>query len=174
MSIIDVSSADGWLFQITPILGESMGHYLGRFRRANCLTQSALAELILIDARVLRGLEMPSLGQPLNAEQLKKLACFLRVSETQLAEMLPPGRSQLHLTTRLCSQCYGDAPIHQRAWQRAGVEQCDRHNTLLLTACPACRTVFRLPALWENGCCEQCWLPFAQMHEFKASSNQTD
>jgi hypothetical protein len=169
MSMID--APEGWLFQITPIFGESLGHYLGRFRRANCLTQSALAELILIDARLLRGLEMPSLGHPLNAEQLNKLACGLQLSEAQLAAMLPPARSQLHLTTRLCPQCYTDAPIHRREWQRAGVEHCDRHNAPLLTACPACLTAFRLPALWENGCCDRCWLPFAQMHPLKANLN---
>lgn len=162
MSIID--APDGWIFRLAPIEGESLGHYLGRFRRANCLSQSALAELVLIDARLLRGLEMPSLGQQLNAEQLKKLSYFLGFSETQLAAMLPLVRSQLHLATRLCPKCYTDEPIHRREWQRAGVEQCDRHNVPLLTACPACRTTFRLPALWENGCCDRCWLPFPQMH----------
>ena len=172
MSIIDVP--DGWIFQIAPHPGESLGHYLGRFRRANCLSQSALAELMLIEARVLRGLEMPSLGQPLNAEQLKKLACFLRLSKTQLAEMLPLGRSQLHLATRLCAQCYADAPSHRREWQRAGVERCDRHDVPLLTNCPACRTAFRLPALWENGCCDRCWLPFPQMNPCNSHLHQLD
>ncbi|MBD1847766.1 TniQ family protein [Cyanobacteria bacterium FACHB-63] len=162
MSMID--APDGWIFQLAPILGESLGHYLGRFRRANCLSQSALAELVSIDARLLRGLEMPSLGQPLNVEQLKKLAYFLGLSESNFAEMLPPVRSQLHLTTRLCSKCYANEPIHRQAWQCTGVEQCDRHDAPLLTACPACGTAFRLPALWENGCCEQCWLPFREMH----------
>lgn len=169
MSIIDPFN-DGWMFQIAPMPGESLGHYLGRFRRANCLSQSALAELVLIDARLLRGLEMPSLGQPLTTEQLKKLCSFLRLSEAQLAAMLPPVRSHLHLATRLCPECYADALIHRREWQCAGVKQCDRHDTPLLTACPACGTVFRVPALWESGCCERCWLPFQQMH----SPNQAD
>jgi len=159
---------DGWMFQIAPVSGESLGHYLGRFRRANCLSQSALAELVLIEARVVRGLEMPSLGQPLNANQSKQLCLFLSLSTTELAEMLPPERSQLHLATRLCPECYAGAPIHRREWQRVEVERCDRHNAPLLTACPGCGSAFRLPALWENGWCEQCWLPFAQMHPFKA------
>ncbi|WP_202815252.1 TniQ family protein [Leptolyngbya sp. NIES-2104] len=163
---------DGWIFQIAPLRGESLGHYLGRFRRANCLSQSALAELMLMDARLLRGLEMPSLGQPLNAEQLKKLVCFLRLSETELAAMLPPVRSQLHLATRLCPKCYAEEPIHRQAWQRTEVKHCDRHNAPLLTACPACYTTFRLPALWENGCCECCWLPFHQMHPFDSDLHQ--
>ena len=163
MSIIEPLN-EGWIFQLTPVAGESLGYYLGRFRRANCLSQSALAELVVIDARVLRGLEVPSLGQPLTADQSKKLCLFLKLSETQLVEMLPPIRSQLHLPTRLCPKCYADEPIHRQAWQRAEVEQCECHNEPLLTACPACRTTFRLPALWENGCCEQCWMPFREMH----------
>lgn len=163
---------DGWLFQLAPILGESLGHYLGRFRRANCLSQSALAELVLIEVRVLRGLETPSLGQPLAREQLNRLSSFLRLSETELSAMLPPARSQLHLTTRLCPQCYANKPIHRQEWQRTGVEQCDHHNAPLLTACPACRATFRLPALWENGCCECCWLPFHQMHPFDSDLHQ--
>ncbi len=164
MSIVDSLNSDGWMFQISPMAGESLGHYLGRFRRANCLSQSALAELVSIEARRLRGLEMPSLGQPLNANQVKKLCSFLGVSETQLAAMLPPVRSQLYLATRLCPKCYADVPIHRREWQGGGVEQCEYHAAPLLTTCPACGTAFRLPALWGNGCCEQCWLPFREMH----------
>lgn len=167
----DPSNSEGWIFRVAPMFGESFGHYLGRFRRANCLSQGGLAELVSIEARLIRGLETPSMGQPLNTAQVKRLIALLELSETQLTEMLPPVRSQLHLTTRLCPQCYADAPIHRQEWQRAGVEQCDRHHVPLLAACPACRTVFRLPALWENGSCEQCWLPFAQMQEFKAPSN---
>ncbi len=156
-------NCDSWIFQMAPISGESVGHYLGRFRRANCLSRSGLAELVSIEVRLLRGLEMPSIGQPLNAIQVEKLSAFLGLSELQLTEMLPGVRSQIHLVTRLCPKCYEDTPIHQNAWQRAGVEQCDRHNAPLLTACPVCGIAFRLPALWENGCCEQCWLPFQKM-----------
>jgi hypothetical protein len=161
---MDLLNGQGWIFQLPPVPGESLGHYLGRFRRANCLSQSALADLVAINVRLLRGLEMPSLAQSLNTEQLRRLSAFLHLSETQLGEMLPPVRSQLHLTIRLCPKCYADVPVHCRAWQQAGVEQCDCHNAPLLTACPACGTAFRLPALWENGCCSQCWLPFQKMH----------
>jgi transcriptional regulator with XRE-family HTH domain len=81
---------DGWMFQITAIPGESLGHYLGRFRRANCLSQSGLAELVLIDVQLLRGLEKPSFGQLLSANQLKRLCSFLGLTETQFLEMMPP------------------------------------------------------------------------------------
>ncbi len=171
MSIIEPLNSEGWIFQITPMPGESIGHYLGRFRRANCLTQSGLAELVSIEVRLLRGLEMPSMGQPLNAAQVEKLTALLGLSELQLSEMLPQARSQLYLATRLCSKCYGEMPIHQNDWQRAVIAQCARHQHPFLTACPACHTALRRPALWENGCCEQCWLPFQQMHPSDSARN---
>jgi len=46
--MIDPSNSEGWIFRVAPMSGESFGHYLGRFRRANCLSQSGLAELVLI------------------------------------------------------------------------------------------------------------------------------
>jgi TniQ len=162
--MIDALNTEGWIFQITPMPGESIGHYLGRFRRANCLSQSAFAEILSIEVRLVRGLEMPSLGQPLNADQLRKLLVLLELPDAQLAEMLPQARSHLHLSTRLCPNCYADKPIHQTAWQQAMIEQCEIHQEPFLTVCPACFTGFRLPALWENGSCEQCWLPFSQMN----------
>jgi hypothetical protein len=172
MLMIDPPNGEGWIFQVAPMPSESFGHYIGRFRRANCLSPIALADLVSIDARLVRGWEMPSLGQPISAEQLRKLSVLLRLSEAQLTEMLPGARSQTYLATRLCPRCYGEVPIHRNDWQRAAVEQCDRHHEPLLTACPACCSGFRLPALWENGCCERCWLPFQQMHLFSPKLNQ--
>ncbi|MBD2020631.1 hypothetical protein H6F43_10595 [Leptolyngbya sp. FACHB-36] len=43
---------EGWIFQIAPVLGESFGHYLGRFRRANCLSRVGLAEWMTTDVRI--------------------------------------------------------------------------------------------------------------------------
>jgi transcriptional regulator with XRE-family HTH domain len=153
----------GWLFQVAPEVGESFDHYLGRFRRANCLSRAGLAELMAIETLTVRGWETPSLDRPPRAENLKKVAELMRVSEAELLVMLPVARSELHLETRLCPLCYDEMPIHQNQWQRATVDQCDRHNHPLLRSCPACGSGFRLPALWESGCCERCWLPFRDM-----------
>ncbi|MBE9098372.1 hypothetical protein [Vacuolonema iberomarrocanum] len=35
-----------WLFQVTPYLEESFSHFLGRFRRANCLSSAQLSPLL--------------------------------------------------------------------------------------------------------------------------------
>jgi hypothetical protein len=162
----------GWVFQIAPEPGESFGHYLGRFRRANCLSRSGLAAWMNTDERTVRGWEMPSWGQPLSAVQLATVAGLLGLSVPQLVAMLPAERTKIHVATRLCSACYAATPIHQQDWQRAELLQCVAHEQPFLTACSGCGAVFRVPALWENGCCERCWLPFGAMDHRRL--NQAD
>jgi transcriptional regulator with XRE-family HTH domain len=166
-SLNSLSEGQSWIFQIPPEPGESFGHYLGRFRRANCLSRSGLAELMALDSTTVRGWETPSLDRPPRGEQLKKVSALIGVSEAELLEMLPGERSQVYLETRLCPACYTDNPIHQKHWQQVKVTQCDRHHNNFLTVCPDCGTSFRLPALWENGCCERCWLPFRDMQPLR-------
>lgn len=157
----------GWLFQVAPEIGESFDHYLGRFRRANCLSRAGLGEILGIETLTVSGWEMPSLNRPPRAEHLKKVSALVGVSEVELLSMLPVERSELHLETRLCPFCYGETPIHQNQWQQAKVDQCDRHDYPLLNCCPACGSGFRLPALWESGSCERCWLPFRDMRLYR-------
>lgn len=162
----------GWLFQLAPVSGESFGHYLGRFRRANCLSRVGLAAFMAIEIQIVRGWEMPSYGQPLSPTQLARISGLLGLSVVELLAMLPTERSNLQFATRLCPACYTRRPIHQRDWQCAELTQCECHHQPFLTACPECGTGFRLPALWENGCCERCWLPFEAMQPL--SRDQTD
>ncbi len=159
----DLDERSGWLFQIVPVPGESFGHYLGRFRRANSLSRVGLAAFMAIDVRIVRGWEMPSYGQPMSLPQLTQVSDLLGLSVAELMAMLPGERRQLHLATRLCPACYADTPIHQRDWQRAELTQCECHQQPFLTACPGCGMTLRLPTLWEYGCCERCWLPFSEM-----------
>jgi transcriptional regulator with XRE-family HTH domain len=163
MSISGDREGQGWIFQLAAERGESFDHYLGRFRRANCLSRAGLGELLGIETLTVSGWEMPSLDRPPRAEQLKKVSALVGISEAELTAMLPVARSDLHLETRLCPFCYGETPIHQSQWQQAKVEQCDRHASPFLSCCSACGSGFRLPALWESGCCERCWLPFGDM-----------
>jgi hypothetical protein len=172
MSMSESPEGEGWIFQIAPVLGESFGHYLGRFRRANCLSRVGLAEWMTTDVRIVRGWEMPSCGQPLSAAQLAKISTLLGLSEAQLVAMLPAERSKTQVATRLCPKCYVHTPIHQQDWQRAELTLCASHEQPFLTACSGCSTVFRVPALWENGCCERCWLPFGEMDHHRC--NQAD
>lgn len=43
-----------WLFEFEPLPGESLSHFLGRFRRPNHLTPSSLGQLAGIGAVVAR------------------------------------------------------------------------------------------------------------------------
>lgn len=163
MSISEWEDGGGWLFEIAPVPGESFGHYLGRFRRANCLSRVGLAAFVAVDVRIVRGWEMPSYEQPVNSVQLTRVAPLLGLTVAEVVAMLPEARSQRHLATRLCPTCYSETPVHRNAWQRAGVNQCECHQQPLLAACPGCQVLFRLPALWERGCCDRCLLPFDEM-----------
>ena len=43
VSMIEVDEIQSWLFQIEPRSGQSLSHFLGRFRRSNDLTPGGLA-----------------------------------------------------------------------------------------------------------------------------------
>ncbi len=159
-----MNQANGlWLFQVAPHPDESFGHFLGRFRRANELSRAGLAELLSVPTTTVQAWETPSRRSLPTEAQLAMLSALSGVSLTCLKQLLPPDTCSIHLSTRLCPSCYGEAPFHHQRWQQAGSDRCKTHSTLLLTACPACQSPFRLPALWEDGCCERCWLPFSQM-----------
>lgn len=154
-------AGDSWVFRVKAYNGESLGHFLGRFRRANELSHKAIADHLGVRVQWVQAWETPSLRRnptPLHRMALSKLT---EVDAKQLAKMLPP--SDLHLQTRLCPACYAEAPIHRVAWQQKGVDRCLRHQLGLLSQCPECETSFRTPALWEEGCCERCGLGFNEM-----------
>lgn len=164
-----------WIVRVQPETGESLSHYLGRFRRANVLSQRQLTQLItqpqgddtkdnVSNQRALVQMwETPSRQRQPTTEQLERLSQITEVEMAQLENLLPPKASARYLATRLCSQCYQEKPIHRQSWQIAANASCLEHNCLLLRECPACKSAFRLPSLWEIGRCERCWLPFVEM-----------
>lgn len=154
---------ESWVFRVVAYPGESLGHFLGRFRRANGLSPKVLADHLGVRVEWVQAWEIPS--RRCNPTPLQQIALskLVEVSPQQLAQMLPP--EPWHLETRLCPACYAEIPVHQTAWQKAGKQKCDRHACKLLSACPVCHTGFRRPAFWEEGCCEYCGLPFNQMQD---------
>ncbi len=52
--LADKHEVQPWLFPIEPLKGKSFNHFLGRFRRRNHLTPSALGQLAGIGAVVAR------------------------------------------------------------------------------------------------------------------------
>jgi hypothetical protein len=156
---------ESWVFRVKQGEGESLGHYLGRFCRANYLSYKALGEHLGVRIEWVQAWESPSWRLNPSKLQLIALSKLVEVDPQRLAEMLPP--TPLHLSTRLCAACYGETPVHRAKWQRAGQETCERHQLHLLSACPKCRTGFRTPALWDSDRCEHCDLTFRQMRSYE-------
>jgi len=161
---------ESWVFRVKAELGESLGHYLGRFRRANNLGYKALAEHLGVRVEWVQAWESPSRRRNPTELQLMALSKLVEVEPKQLTKMLPPIR--LHLQTRLCGACYAETPIHRSIWQKVDLKVCERHGLEFLSACPVCGTGFQLPSLWENGQCETCELPFSQMQTYQQPSRK--
>jgi transcriptional regulator with XRE-family HTH domain len=145
----------------TFIYKHTLGHFLGRFRRANVLSHKAVAEHLGIHVDWVRDWESPSRRRNPTSLQLIALSKMTDVDLKLLTQMLPP--EPLHLETRLCPSCYAEVPVHRSQWQSATTNHCGLHSMPLLSACSGCGAGFRTPALWESDCCEQCGLAFAQM-----------
>lgn len=157
------SGIQPWLFQIEPYEGESLSHFLGRFRQQNHLTPSGLGQLAGIGAVVARW-ERFHLNPSPSAQEFEALAKVVGVSAERLTEMLPPKGGGMQWTPiRLCGACYGETPCHRMEWQYKSVWKCDRHQLKLLSKCPKCEAPFKMPAVWEDGVCYRCQTPFAEM-----------
>jgi TniQ len=152
-----------WLFQVEPYEGESLSHFLGRFRRPNHLTPSGLGQLASIGAVVARW-ERFHLNPFPSEQELAALALVVGVSATQLREMLPPqGVSMKCTPIRLCPDCCAEKPYHRIEWQYQAVWKCDRHDRKLLAKCPNCGAKFKSPSPWEAASCHRCGLPFGNL-----------
>lgn len=156
---------ESWVFRVVPAPGESLGHFLGRFRRANQLSHKAIADHLGVRVKWVEDWEIASKRRNPTELQLIALSKLVEVDPKQLAKMLPPAR--LHLQTRLCAACYAETPVHQAVWQRSGKVGCDRHGVRLLSVCPVCKHGFRTPALWKDEHCEGCGLAFGQMQSYQ-------
>lgn len=168
--------SESWIFRVDVFPGESFSHFMGRFRRANDLSQKVVADHLGVSVKWVIAWESPSRRR--NPTHLQQIALWklTDVDPMQLAEMLPP--EQLHLQTRLCGVCYAKVPIHRVIWQRTGWSECEacvldfKKANRLLTACPACNAGFRSPSLWEEGVCAQCGLVFGLMQEYQKSGDR--
>ncbi len=159
--------SQGWVFRVKAYPGESLGHFLGRFRRENQLSHKAIADHLGIRVAWVMAWDAPSRRRNPTPLQLIALGKLVDLKPKQLALMLPC--EPLHLQTRLCAVCYGETPVHRVAWQKATTSRCDRHQLRLLSACSGCGTGFRTPALWEDGRCFCCSLSFSQMATLQQS-----
>ncbi|WP_375510937.1 TniQ family protein [uncultured Nostoc sp.] len=157
------SSETPRFFQVEPLEGESLSHFLGRFRRANYLTATQLGKLTGIGAVISRW-EKFYLNPFPTTQELEALAAVVEVKVDRLIEMLQPlGVTMKLRPIRLCGACYQESPCHRIEWQFKEKMKCHRHKLCLLTKCTNCERPFPIPADWAQGECPHCFLPFATM-----------
>jgi transcriptional regulator with XRE-family HTH domain len=157
------SSVEPWLFQVEPYPQESFSHFLGRFRRANHLSSAHLAAMLGARSYVVSYWESPSRQRRPSPAQLQQLSQLTGVARARLQLMWSSSDVPLHWPTRLCPDCYAEAPWHQFTWQLANRPGCGLHQRPLLSQCPRCRHAFQLPSYWVTGQCDCCQRPFTQM-----------
>ena len=156
-----------WLLSIELIPGESLSHFLGRVRRRNHLSCSALGQLAGIGGVISRWEKFYHNPFPSDAE-LMALGELLDVDLATLRMMLPTLSDKMMCSPiRLCGACYGESSYHRLEWQYQSTGGCDRHQLRLLSKCRNCQAKFPIPALWEDGCCDRCRLPFVEMIEWQ-------
>ncbi|PAX60393.1 helix-turn-helix domain-containing protein [Brunnivagina elsteri] len=160
-----------WLFEIEPLEGESLSHFLGRFRRANDLTPSGLGQAAELGGAIAYGGALPiarwekfRFNPPPSRQQLESLAKVVGVDADRLEQMLPPTGVRMNLEPiRLCAACYVESPCHKIEWQFKETQGCQHHSLSLLSECPNCGARFKVPALWVDGWCHRCFTLFAEM-----------
>ena len=101
-------------------------------------------------------------------QQLEALAVVVGVDVDRLVQMLPPAGVGMKMEPiRLCAACYTEFPCHKIEWQLKVIQGCERHNLSLLSECPNCGARFKVPALWVDGCCQRCFMTFADMTKYQ-------
>ncbi len=165
---MEATEIQPWLFRVQPYEGESLSHFLGRFRRENELTPSCLGKAAGIGAVVARW-EKFHLNPFPSRRELEALAAVVGVEAETLAQMLPTGVRMNHSPIRLCGACYAHEPCHRIEWQFKTTAGCDRHQLRLLSECPKCKARFPIPTKWVQGACGQCFMGFVEMAKYQKS-----
>ncbi|MDZ8069696.1 MAG: TniQ family protein [Nostoc sp. DedQUE08] len=151
---------------LEPYEGESISHYFGRFRRHElvCISSPANLSKAAGIGPVLARWEKFRFNPFPTQEQLAAIGKLIGLEADRLTEMLPPKGEKMKLEPiRLCAACYTDQPYHRIEWQFQSTAGCKRHKLRLLSKCPGCQETFVIPALWEKGECQRCYMPFKTM-----------
>ncbi len=155
-----------WLTKVEPFEGESISHFLGRFRRAKgnrFSAPSGLGEVAGLGAILARWEKFYFSPFP-TPQELEKLATVVMLDVDRLREMFPyQGMVTQIKPIMLCGMCYQEAPYHRLQWQDKKKRGCDLHKVKLLSKCPNCGTSFSVPSLWKDGRCDRCHLSFTKM-----------
>lgn len=168
---MEATEIQPWFFQVEPYPGESLSHFLGRFRQANELTSTGLGKSAGLGGAIAYGGALPiarwekfRFNPPPSRQQLEALAKVVGVDADRLQQMLPPAGVGMKMEPiRLCAACYAESPCHKIEWQLKVTQGCQDHHLSLLSECPNCGARFKVPALWADGWCHRCFLPFREM-----------
>jgi hypothetical protein len=57
--------------------------------------------------------------------------------------------------------------IQQIEWQFKVTQGCQHHHLSLLSECPNCGARFKVSALWIDGWCHWCFIPFSEMVSYQ-------
>lgn len=164
---MEVAEIQPWLFQIAPLEGESLSHFLGRFRRTNDLTPTGLGKAAGLGGAIARW-EKFRFNPPPSRKQLEALAKVVGVDADRLAQMLPPtGVGMKMKPIRLCAACYAQSPCHKNEWQFKVTQGCASHKLTLLSECSNCGARFKIPALWADSWCQRCFMNFVEMTKYQ-------
>lgn len=87
------SAEESRFFEVEPLEGESISHFLGRFRRQNYLTTAQLGKLTGLGAVISRW-EKFYLNPFPTQQELEALAAVVEVDADKLTEMLPSSDDQ--------------------------------------------------------------------------------
>lgn len=87
-------------------------------------------------------------------EAAQKLGVSVRTVRRLVKKWEEQGLEALTQTNRT------DKGKHRIEWQFKTTQGCARHGLRLLSECPNCKARFKIPALWVNGWCQRCFLPF--------------
>jgi TniQ len=156
-----------WLLPIEPMPGESLSHFLGRVRRRNYLSRSALGQLAGIGGVVARWEKFYYNPFP-SERELTALGNLLGVDLVTLQSLLPTlGQGMMCEPIRICGACFKESPHHRLEWQFKSVGLCNDHQLRLLSSCPKCGSRFKLPSLWEFDSCNRCGLSFRNMAQYQ-------
>ena len=169
--MMEVEDIKPWWFLVEPLEGESISHFLGRFRRANELSVTGLGKISELGGAIARWEKFRFNPSP-NPQQLEALAKIVGIDVDRLSLMLPPKRVGMKLSPiRLCAACYVEVSCHRIEWQFKQTNKCALHQLRLLSECPNCKARFQIPALWVDGWCTRCFLPFAEMVKYQKYAN---
>lgn len=151
---------------VKPYEGESISHYLGRWRRyeVNSLSSpGGLGRIAGIGSVTARWEKFRFYHFP-TQEELEAVSKVMEMDAEELVKMLPTKNQPLKLEPiRLCAACYSEKPYHRLEWQFKSTVGCELHRLRLLSLCPSCGELFGVPAEWVEGRCNKWGMKFSSM-----------